>query len=119
MRILIVEDEEIQRISLQDDLQDAGYESTAVDSPFAALELLDKKPFDVVLTDLKMPGMDGITLLQRIKKLQPEAIVIVMTAYGTTESAQMAIKSGAYAYLTKPFSMDELLLLLEKGHGSA
>lgn len=114
MKILIVEDEEIQRISLQDDLTDAGYETIAVDSPQLALELAGREQFDVILSDLKMPGIDGITLLQRVKAIQPEVTVIMMTAYGTVESAVQAMKSGAYDYLAKPFSTDELLLLLKR-----
>ncbi len=114
MKILIVEDEEIQRVSLQDDLQEAGYETMAVASPAAALELLEKNGFDVVLSDLKMPGMDGITLLKRVKERLPETTVIMMTAYGTVETAVQAMKLGAYDYLTKPFNTDELLLLLQR-----
>lgn len=116
MKILIVEDEEIQRLSLRDDLRDAAYETTAVASPTAALELIEKEPFDVVLTDLKIPGMDGITLLKRIKKIQSNATVIMMTAHGTFESAQQAMELGAYAYLTKPFRVNELLMLLKQVH---
>ncbi|RMD85863.1 MAG: sigma-54-dependent Fis family transcriptional regulator [Calditrichaeota bacterium] len=114
MKILIVEDEEIQRVSLQDDLVEAGYETMAVGNPKVALELIRKDSFDVVLTDLKMPGMDGVTLLEHIKKIQPDTTVIMMTAYGTVESAVRAMKLGAYDYLTKPFSTDELLLVLKR-----
>lgn len=114
MKILIVEDEEIQRVSLQDDLVEAGYETMAVGNPKVALEFIRKDSFDVVLTDLKMPGMDGVTLLEHIKKIQPDTTVIMMTAYGTVESAVRAMKLGAYDYLTKPFSTDELLLVLKR-----
>ena len=114
MRILIVEDEEIQRIALQDDLRDAGYDTTAVENAERALELTEGEHFDIVLTDLKMPGMDGLALLERIKKAQPDVTVVVMTAYGTVDSAVSAMKQGAYDYLTKPFDSDELLLLLQR-----
>ncbi len=114
MRVLVVDDEEIQRVSLQDDLREAGYDTTAVESPNVALELVRKEAFDVVVSDLKMPVMDGVTLLRKIKELQPETTVIMMTAYATVESAVEAMKLGAYDYLTKPFSTDELLLLLER-----
>lgn len=114
MKILIIEDEEIQRIALQDDLVEAGYETMAVASPQAALDLVKIKLFDVVLTDLKMPGMDGITLLDRIKRVQPNVTAIVITAYGTVDSAVQAMNSGSFDYLTKPFSKDELLLLMRR-----
>lgn len=114
MKILIVDDEEIQRVSLQDDLRDAGYEAIAMESPQLVLELINKESFDVILSDLKMPGMDGIALLQRIREIQPDATVIMMTAYATVETAVQAMKLGAYDYLTKPFSTDELLLILKR-----
>ncbi|MFQ5649936.1 MAG: sigma-54-dependent transcriptional regulator [bacterium] len=114
MKILIVEDEEIQRVSLQDDLRDAGYETAAAASARAALNLMAKESFDVIISDLKMPGIDGITLLKKIREIQPDTTVIMMTAYATVETAVQAMKSGAYDYFTKPFSMDEMLLLLER-----
>lgn len=114
MKILIVDDEEIQRISLQDDLQDAGHEAVAVENPQFALDLIRKETFDVVLSDLKMPEMDGTTLLRNIKGIQPKTTVIMMTAYATINSAVEAMKLGAYEYLTKPFNTDELLLILNR-----
>lgn len=114
MKILIIDDEEIQRISLQDDLRDAGFEVVAVESPQMALKLVENELFEVILTDLKMPEMDGITLLERIKGAQPGVTVIVITAYGSVDTAVQAMKLGAYDYLTKPFSTDELLFLLKR-----
>ncbi len=111
---MIVEDEEIQRVTLHDDLIESGYDTTAVESPRVAIDLVRKEPFDVILTDLKMPELDGITLLERVKKIQPHLTVIVMTAYGRVESAVKAMKLGAYDYLTKPFSSDELSLVLKR-----
>ncbi|PJF33499.1 MAG: hypothetical protein CUN57_02005, partial [Phototrophicales bacterium] len=110
MKILIVDDEEIQRVSLQDDLNDAGYKTLAVESPIVALELAAKEEIDVVITDLKMPAMDGISFMQELKKIQPGATIIMMTAYATVETAVEAMKIGAYDYLTKPFNTEELLL---------
>ncbi|MFQ5637647.1 MAG: sigma-54-dependent transcriptional regulator, partial [bacterium] len=114
LKILVVDDEEIQRVTLHDDLADAGYEIIAVECPQIALELIKKHGFDVVISDLKMPGMDGLTLLKRIKEIQPKITVVMMTAYGTVETAVQAMKEGAYDYLTKPFSTDELLLILQR-----
>ncbi|NIR48612.1 response regulator [candidate division KSB1 bacterium] len=112
MRILIVEDEEIQRVTLHDDLIEAGYETTSTASPQSALELINDVAFDVILTDLKLPGMDGIRFMGRAREIQPDVTVIMMTAYGTVSSAVEAMRQGAYYYLTKPFRTDELLLLL-------
>jgi DNA-binding NtrC family response regulator len=114
MRILIVEDEEIERVSLQDDLRDAGHETLAVESPIPALELLKAEPFELVITDLKMPQMDGLQFLQEIKSRYDKMDVIVMTAYGTVKTAVKAMKLGAYDYLTKPFEIDELLQVLKR-----
>ena len=112
MRILLVEDEEIQRISIRDDLRDSGYEVTAVDSPKPAIKLLIKETFPVVLSDLRMPGMDGLEFLKKIKQITPESEVIIMTAYATVKTAVEAIRIGAYDYITKPFEIDELLKIL-------
>ncbi len=114
MKILIVEDEEIQRVALLDDLLEVGHDTTAVASGDAAVELLAEATFDVILADLKMPGIDGMELLQHVKALQPSTTVIMMTAYGNVETAVHAMKLGAYDYLTKPFSVDELLLVLNR-----
>lgn len=114
MKILIVEDEEIERVSLQDDLRDAGYETLALESPVPALDLLKSEHFDVIVTDLKMPKMDGLQLLQKIKQDYAHIDVIVMTAYATVKTAIAAMKSGAYDYLTKPFEIDELLQILQR-----
>ncbi len=114
MRILIVEDEEIERVSLQDDLREAGYETLAFESPIPALELLETEKFDVVLTDLKMPKMNGIQFLQKLKARHEKIDIIMMTAHATVKTAVEAMKLGAYDYLTKPFEIDELLQLLQR-----
>lgn len=114
MRILIVEDEEIERISLQDDLRDAGYETLAVESAIQALKVLENEHFDVILSDLKMPKMDGLQFLQRVKSRNESIDVIMMTAYGSVKNAVEAMRLGAYDYLTKPFEIDELLQILQR-----
>jgi DNA-binding NtrC family response regulator len=108
MRILIVDDEEIQRVTIGDDIADLGHEIRAVGSAQEALHLMDKQPFDLVITDLRMPEMDGLEFLKAVKKETPQTEVIVMTAYATVKTAVEAIQNGAYNYLTKPFEMDEL-----------
>ena len=110
----MVDDDRVARVPLRDDIREAGYEVDEAGSAEEALDLLRRNPYDVVVTDLRMPGMDGIELLERIKAQRPDAEVIVITAYGTVQTAVRAMKLGAYEYLTKPFDNEELLLLLER-----
>ncbi len=114
LRITVVEDEEILRVSLTDDLVDAGYIVKSFDNPADALEDIRKTGADLVITDVKMPGMSGIELLNHIKKLKKETIVIVMTAYASINAAVDAMKKGAYDYIHKPFQIDELLLQIDR-----
>ncbi len=114
MNILIVDDEKIKRVTLKEDLEDAGYDASTASSGQEALELLKKEVFDVVVTDLKMHLMDGIELLKKVKAEWKDTYVIMMTAYATVETAVEAMKLGAYDYITKPFSSDELLLILDR-----
>ncbi len=113
MRVLIVDDEKKLGILFSKALVGAGHEAEYVVSAEKALEILPKG-FDLVITDLRMPGMDGLELLKRIKVDYPDTVVVVMTAHGTVESAVEAMKAGAYDYLTKPFPTDEMLLLVER-----
>ena len=113
-RILVVEDEELKRITLQDALQEEGYEVQSVADGLGGLQLIENAEWDLVLTDLKLPGLDGLSLLNSIKKNSPDTSVIVMTAYGTITNAVEAIKCGAYDYLTKPFTSEELIIKLRR-----
>ena len=112
MKILVVDDEKIKRITLADDLAAQGHEvATAADGQ-EALEKLAAGPFDVVVTDLKMPKLDGIELLKRIKQGPLADIeVIMMTAYGSIPVAVEAVKLGAFDFLTKPFRNEDILPL--------
>lgn len=114
MRILVVDDEKLFRVSLCDDLDEAGFETYGLGSAEEVMEELKKNVYDVVLTDLRLPRMDGIALLKKIKKTSPDIIVIVMTAYATVQTAVEAIKQGAYDYITKPFTSEELFLTLKR-----
>lgn len=114
MNILIVEDEDILRISIGDDLKEAGFDVSLSKSPMLALNLLDKEIYDVAILDYKMPEMNGIELLKRIKHKRSECVVIIMTAYGTIQNAVEAMKIGAYDFITKPFSNKELILTLNR-----
>ncbi|OGV73542.1 MAG: hypothetical protein A3K19_16855 [Lentisphaerae bacterium RIFOXYB12_FULL_65_16] len=113
-KILIVDDEQIKRTILEDELQDAGYAVTTAANPLAAAPFLAKTAFDVILTDLRMPGQDGLSFLRDLKQQNPEQPVMVMTAYGTVATAIEAMKLGAWDYLQKPFATEELLIKLDK-----
>ena len=114
LRILIVDDEKVQLEILEGFLVKQGYEATAAEDGQRALEKFKNGSFDAVLTDYRMPGMDGMQLLREVRRLQPEAVVVIMTAYGTVGTAVAAMKEGAYDYLTKPIDLDELLLLIQR-----
>jgi two-component system NtrC family response regulator len=113
-RILVVDDEESLRRVTQLKLQQAGYETITAADGAEALEILDRRPQDLVLTDLKMPGMSGIELLQKIKAAYAEVIVVVITAYGTIESAVEAMRLGAYDYIIKPVNAEALNLIVSR-----
>ncbi len=112
--ILVVDDEESIRLTLTSMLSHHGYGVTAAYSAEAALEMLDGGRFDVVLADVRMPDMDGIELTRRIVAEEIPVTVIIMSAYGSVESAIEAMKAGAYDYITKPFKTDEVILTLTK-----
>jgi len=113
-RILIVDDEEPQRDMLAGFLKKEGYAVETAESGKIALELADQKHFELALVDLKMPEMDGIELLEKLKVQNPEIQVIMMTAFGTVETAVEAMKKGAYHYIGKPINLDELKLDIKK-----
>jgi len=108
--ILIVDDEKDMLILLKRILsEETPYKLVTESDPRQALERVRQRHFDVVLTDLKMPQMDGIRLLEACKQIRPEISVIILTAYATIENAVEAIQKGAHDYITKPFSLRELL----------
>ncbi len=113
-RLLVVDDEATQRRMLSSILSRAGYNLATAGNGEEAIEELSAARFDLLLTDQRMPGIDGLALLERARSLQPDLPVILMTAYGSVSSAVEAMKRGASDYLTKPFGADELLLVLEK-----
>jgi response regulator RpfG family c-di-GMP phosphodiesterase len=112
--ILVVDDEEGIREALRRFLTHSGYIVASFSDAESALEAFESCPCPIVLTDLKMPGLSGEDLLREIKSREPLTEVILMTGYGTIDSAVSAIKSGAYDYVIKPFKMDALLHILEK-----
>lgn len=112
--ILVVDDEPLQRNILKMILSDEGYETYAAASGEEALKLAKSYNPDVVLTDLKMDGMDGIELLNKLSRLKPAPTVIIMTAFGTVHSAVDAMKKGAFDYLTKPLDKDVVVLTVRR-----
>ncbi len=118
-RILIVDDKEMMRDSVATMLSRKGHSVIVAASAPAALEKIAQRPFDALITDLQMPDMDGLSLLEQVKRHDEQLPVVFMTAYGTVETAVAAMKQGAFDYLTKPFSGDELLVAVERAleHG--
>ncbi len=112
--ILIVDDEKNYTLILAAVLEDAGFETLTANSGPEALEILSQSDIDLVLTDMKMPAMDGIDLLERIKQQDADLPVIMMTAHGTVEKAVEAMQKGAYNYILKPFDNERLVLYVNK-----
>jgi len=110
--ILIVDDEESVRDSLFNWFIEDGFRVECAENARKALSMLESDNFDIILADIKMPGMDGLEMLRRIKEIKSDSIVIVMTAFATVDTAVKALKDGAYDYVTKPFDPDDLTHLI-------
>ena len=113
--ILIVDDDEVIQETLLDVLKKRGYDIFLAGSGKEALETIKKNIIDLVLLDMRLPDVDGLDVLKKVKELDSEILVIMMTAYSDIQTAVAAMKSGAYHYINKPFELDELKLLIEKG----
>lgn len=114
MKIYVVDDERIIRVSLADELKDAGYEVFEFAHASSALIQMNTISPDIVITDLKMPDINGIEFLERIKKINSAIFVVLMTAYSTVSTAVEAMKLGAYDYVEKPFDNEKILLIVER-----
>jgi len=113
-RILVVDDEPVVRESIYEWFTQGDYPiEMAADGP-EAMQKLQESSWDILLTDVKMPGMDGLELQQKAKELDPDITVIVMTAYASVDSAMKAIKEGAYDYVTKPLDPDDLEQIIDR-----
>jgi len=114
LKILVVDDAQLSREAISSFLNESGFKTEAHANAFSALEALDNGHWDLVLTDLRMPSMDGLQFLKEIKARSPETAVIIMTAYGTVETAVSAIRDGALDYVTKPFHSEQLRMRVER-----
>jgi DNA-binding NtrC family response regulator len=114
MKIFLVDDERILRVSLGIELRDAGHTVLEFSEATAALRAFQDERPELVITDIRMPEMDGIELLSRLKKINPDVLVVIMTAHSSMDTAIQALKLGAYDYLTKPFRTEEILHLVSK-----
>lgn len=115
VRILIVDDDDSLRTAVSVILRDKGFAPDTAAGASEALQLLERHEYDVVLVDLRMEGMSGLEAIPKIKARAPRAVIVMMTAYGTIRTAVEAVRAGAFDYVTKPFEMDELILVVEKG----
>ncbi|MBL9019687.1 MAG: sigma-54-dependent Fis family transcriptional regulator [Myxococcales bacterium] len=115
--ILVVEDDEAMRDLLSEELEDAGFEVSAAGGAAAGLEVARSGRFDLVITDLRMPEMDGFDLIRGVMALPEPPHIVMITAFGSIETAIRAVKLGAYDYITKPFEIEELLLVADKALG--
>ncbi len=113
--ILIVDDDEVMQQTLSDVLKKRGYEIFVANSGNEALSVIKKYIIDLILLDMRLPDVDGLEVLKKIKEFDTEILVIIMTAYSDIQTAVSAMKSGAYHYINKPFELEELKLLIEKG----
>ena len=114
-KVLVVDDDPFALRSIAKVLENESYQVMTAASGSEALDLLRRDSFDLVLTDLKMPGIDGLEILRRGRELAPQAVVLIFTGYASLESAIEALREGAYDYLVKPCSTDELKLKIERG----
>ena len=114
-KILIVDDEHSFRVTTRAILEEEGYEVTTAEDGLAALDILKKQIFDVILADLKMPGKDGIEVIEEAKKVDPYTIGIVITGYPSLDTAIEAIGKGCYDYMPKPYQVEDLKRIIERG----
>lgn len=113
-KILLIEDEPTMRIGMSHLLSSAGYNVKSYKDGEEGIAAIEREAFDLVITDMRLPGFDGLAVLKRVKALSPSTGVIIITAYAEVKTAVQAIKDGAFDYISKPFSNDELLILIER-----
>jgi len=114
MNLVVIDDEKTKRITMTDALRNEGYNVESFSSSILALKYIEENHVDMVITDIRMPDVDGFEVLEKVQELKTNTAVIMITAFGTIESAVEAMKKGAFDYITKPFSSEELLLIVKK-----
>ena len=114
VRLLVVDDEPSMLEFLEIMLRKEGYDVTCTTSGKEAISFCGETSYDMVITDIKMPGVTGLDVLRSVKEISPETIIILITAYATMETAIQAMKEGAYDYISKPFSPQDLVASVEK-----
>ena len=113
-QILVVDDEDVIRDLLKETFQRKGYQVDTVADGKGALKKLAEKPFDLLVTDIRLPDISGMKILTEVKKKHVELGIILITAYGSIKNAVKAMKQGAFDYITKPFNLDEMELVVDK-----
>ena len=115
-RILIIDDDEIARDVVVNLLSKEGYPVTSAKDGMDGIKSLRMDHFDLIITDLRMPGADGIEVLKTAQTLSPDSAVVILTAYGTLDNALKAVKLGAFDYITKPFKLQEIIIVVENAY---
>ena len=114
-KILIIDDEpDMLKLLSMIIREKSAYEVTTTNNPVEAIELAKKGGFDLVISDLKMPGLDGIEVIEAVKRLDEDTPVVIITAYGTVESASEAMLKGGFDFITKPFRKEQILFTIDK-----
>jgi two-component system, response regulator, stage 0 sporulation protein F len=113
-RVLIVENDDEMRSLLKDFMEEAGFEADSAANGLEAFREIEMKTFDLIISDIRMPGLSGFDILPKMKKLQPEAYIILITAFGSEETHRKSIERGASAYLEKPIHFDRLKTLMDE-----
>ena len=113
-RILIIEDDEEMRSLIKDFVEEEGYEADCVEKGTYAFGKLLKEPFDLIITDIRMPGFSGLDILPDLRKLKPDVSIVVITAFGSEEVYDKALQRGANAYLEKPIQLGKLSALIHE-----
>jgi len=113
-RVLIIEDDDEMRSLLKEFTEEAGFEADSAANGFEAFRKIEDKTFDLIISDIRMPGLTGFDILPRMKKLQPQAYIILITAFGSEETHRKSIERGANAYLEKPVHFDRLRALMDE-----
>jgi DNA-binding NtrC family response regulator len=114
MKVLIIEDDPGVRLGLSCTLENKGYRIATAENGLEGMKLFEKEGFDIVITDLRLPGADGIKVLKTIKDISPDTGVIIITAFAEVKNAVEAMREGAYDYISKPFNPEELLIVMER-----